>query len=165
MITKLNSYALQEDVVEKMKLKIEETRQKKIELGFGLCSMKFVNILKPGIECSGDECSIIRVPGCPTGTYVGGYHTHPEGPAEPSIADLKTAYVNDVECVGSAKEDTIRCFVRIGQRKKQDEKTIISKLKEVAESLPKTIRKEQYDIWKNARDEILTKYFQAVDVK
>ncbi len=164
MSIRLNSYVLPEDVVEKMRLKIEETRQKNIELGFGLCRMKYVNTLKPGEECSGNECSIKQMPECQTGLYVGGYHTHPVGTAEPSIADLKNAYINDVECVGSTKDNDIRCFVRIGHRKPDDEKDIISKYKEVEENLPKTITGEQYQIWKNARDEILNKHFQTVNV-
>lgn len=165
MVTKLNSYVLPGDVITKMILKIEETKQKNIELGFGLCRMKYVNTLKPGNDCSGDKCSITQMPECPTGLYVGGYHTHPEGTAEPSIADLKNAYVNDVECVGSVKENFIRCFVRIGNRKPQDEKDIISKFKEIEKPLPETLNTEQYKIWKNARDEIWTKHFRTVDVE
>lgn len=165
MVIKLNSYALPEDVVTKMRLKIEETKQKNIELGFGLCRMKFVNTLKSGNECTGNECSIIQMPECPTGLYIGGYHTHPEGTAEPSIADLKNAYMNDVECVGSPQENAIRCFVRIGNRKPQDEKDIVSTFKEVEEPFPKTVSMEQYQRWKSARDEILIKHFQAIDVE
>lgn len=165
MAIKLNSYALPEDVVEKMRLKIEETRQKNIELGFGLCRMKNVNTLKSGHECIGNECSIVQMPECPTGLYIGGYHTHPEGTANPSIADLRNAYANDVECVGSPLENAIRCFVRIGYRKPQEEKDIISKFKEVEEPFPKTVTAEQYERWKSARDEILVKHFQTVDVK
>jgi len=165
MPIKLNSYSLPEEVVIKMRLKIEETKQKNIELGFGLCRMKYVNTLKSGHECAGNECSILQMPECPTGLYVGGYHTHPDASAEPSIADLRNAYINDVECVGSPQENAIRCFVRIGYRKPQDEKDIISKFKEVEESFPKTVNMEQYQKWKNARDEIWNKHFQTIDVK
>lgn len=42
---------------------------------------------------------------------------------------------------------------------------IISTLKEIEEPLPAIIGEEQYKIWKNARDEILAKHFQIVDVK
>ena len=164
MTIKLNSYSLPEDVVTKMRLKIEETRQKKIELGFGLCRMKYVNTLKSGYECIGNECSMLPIQECLTGTYVGGYHTHPSGTAEPSIADLRNAYVHDVECVGSVKEDAIKCFIRAGYRNPQDEKDIISTVKEVEEPLPAILNEEQHKIWKSARDKILTKYFQTVDV-
>lgn len=165
MLTKLNSYVLPEDVVTKMKLKIEETKLKKIELGFQLCRMKNINTLKSGNECSGDKCSITQTRDCPTGLFVGGYHTHPTGTAEPSIADLRSAYANDVECVGSVEENFIRCFLRIGDRKPQDEKDIISKFKEIEEPLPETLNTEQYQIWKSARDDLWTKHFQTVDVK
>lgn len=165
MTIKLNSYSLPEDVVEKMRLKIEETRQKKIELGFGLCRMKYVNTLKSGSECSGNECSVLPIQECQTGTYVGGYHTHPSGTAEPSIADLRNAYINDVECVGSVKEDAIRCFIRNGNKKPQDEKGIISIVKEIEEPLPTILNEEQHKIWKSARDEILNKHFQTVDIR
>lgn len=165
MAIKLNSYSLPEDVVEKMILKIAETRQKNIELGFGLCRMKFVNTLKPGSECSGNECSVLPIQECQTGLYVGGYHTHPVGTAEPSIADLRNAYINDVECVGSVKDDAIRCFIRTSNKKSQDEKDIISTVKEIEEPLPAVLSEEQYKIWKNARDEILAKHFQIVDIR
>ena len=165
MTIKLNSYALPDEVVEKMMRKIEETKQKNVELGFGLCRMKFVNTLKPGHECAGNECSIVQMPECPTGLYIGGYHTHPNGPAEPSIADLRNAYINDVECVGSPEENAVRCFVRNGYRKPQEEKDITSVFKEVEEPYPKTVDVEQYDRWKKARDEILNKHFQTVDVR
>ncbi len=165
MPIKLNSYTLPDDVVEKMKIKIKETKEKKIELGFGLCRMKYVNTLKPGVECTGDECKIIQMPECPTGLYVGGYHTHPSGIAAPSIADLKNAYMNDVECVGAPEEDAIRCFVRLGHRKQEDEKYIISKFKDVEENYPKVVDNAQYERWKSARDEIWNKHFQTVDVK
>ncbi len=165
MAIKLKSYSLSEDTVSKMILKIEETKQKKIELGFGLCHMKHINTLKPGRECSGDECSMTRMRKCSTGSYVGGYHTHPTGSTEPSIVDLKNAYINDVECIGSVRDGTIRCFIRIGTRNLRDERNIISRLKEIEESLSKTISNEQYRIWKNSRDEILTKHFHVIDVK
>ena len=48
MVIKLNSYVLPEDVVEKMRAKIIETKEKNIELGFGLCRLKFINTLKTG---------------------------------------------------------------------------------------------------------------------
>lgn len=165
MTIKLNSYSLPEDVIDKMRLKIEETRQKNIELGFGLCRMKYVNTLKPGDDCSGDECSILPIQECRTGTYVGGYHTHPSGTAEPSIADLRNAYIHDVECVGSAKEEDIKCFIRTGHRNPQDEKDIISTVKEIEEPLPAIINEEQHKIWKSARDEILVKHFQVVEIR
>lgn len=164
MVTKLNSYVLPENVVEKMRAKIIETKEKNIELGFGLCRLKFINTLKTGSECTGDKCSIEQVPECPTGLYVGGYHTHPRGTANPSIADLRNAYVNDVECVGSVKEDAIRCFVRIGPREPIYEKNIVTALKDIEQPLAETISKEEYQKWENARNEILNKHFDTVDI-
>jgi len=127
--------------------------------------MKYVNTLKPGNECSGSECSVLPIQECQTGTYVGGYHTHPLGSAEPSIADLRSAYIHDVECVGSVQEDIIKCFIRNGYRNPQDEKAIISTVEKVEDPLPAIISEEQHKIWKNARDEILSKHFQVVDVR
>lgn len=165
MVTKLNSYVLPENVIEKMRAKIIETKERNIELGFGLCRLKFINVLKTGNECAGDECSIGYVPECLTGLYVGGYHTHPKGTTNPSITDLRNAYVNDVECVGSVKENAIRCFVRIGPREPIDEKNIVATLKDIEEPLVGAVSKEQYQKWENARNDILNKHFKAIDIE
>lgn len=165
MTTKLNSYILPENVIEKMKVKIAETKEKNIELGFGLCRLKFVNTLTPGSECVGNDCSIVQWPTCPVGLYVGGYHTHPTGGVQPSIADLRNAYINDIECVGSAKENAIRCFVRSGPRESIDEKKITAIFEEVEKPLPGVLSKEEYERWANARNDILDKHFKTVDVE
>jgi hypothetical protein len=165
MVTKLNSYVLPENVVEKMRAKIIETKEKNIELGFGLCRLKFINTLRTGNECTGDECSMEQVPECSTGLYVGGYHTHPRGPANPSITDLRGAYVNDVECIGSVKENAIRCFVRIGPRVPMYEKDIVAAVKDIEEPLVGAVSKEKYQKWEKARNEILNKHFKAIDIE
>lgn len=164
MTIKLNSYSLPEDTIIKMRQKIEETRQKQVELGFGLCRMKNINTLRPGLDCTGNECSIEQWPECRTGVYVGGFHTHPDEVAEPSIADLRNAYINDVECVGSPKENAIRCFVRKGIRKSDEEKNITS-IDNEFKSISGNLTQEQYINWKNARDEIWSKHFDTVIVK
>ena len=165
MVTKLNSYILSDNIIDKMKTKIEETREKKIELGFGLCRIKHIDTLKIGKECTGDLCTLKHITTCPVGLYIGGYHTHPRGTARPSITDLKSAYVNDVECIGSVTENVIRCFIRAGHRNPENEKKIVAILKEVEEPLPKVVSKEEYEKWQNARDETLDKYFKVVEVK
>jgi len=165
MVTKLNSYSLTDDIVIRMRQKIEETKQKKIELGFGLCHIKPADILKTGEECTGDQCSILPMTECPTGVYIGGFHTHPKGGTQPSIADLRNAYINDLECVGAANNDRIRCFVRIGTRKPEDEQNIKSLEEEVETSVTGIATIEQYNRWRKARDEIWNKHFQTVTVQ
>lgn len=165
MATTLNSYVLPDHIIKKMREKIEESREKKIELGFGLCRLSHVSSLRVGDECVGDVCTLKRIASCPIGTYVGGYHTHPRATAEPSIADLKSAYIRDVECVGSVKEDAIKCYVRIGHRKTDNERHIIKAEEEIEKPLPKWLSQKEYDIWKRTRDEILNKHFKQIDVR
>ena len=47
MVTYVNSFILQDDLIKKMMEKIEETREKQIELGFGLCRIGNSHILHP----------------------------------------------------------------------------------------------------------------------
>lgn len=161
---RLNSYMLPEPVIEKMINKIQETKEKRLEVGFGLCRLKNTNIIRAGGSCTGTECEITQPRECLTGSYVGGFHTHPMTDADPSIADLLNAYVNDVECIGSAIDSNIKCFVRIGpfvQKDKED----MDDLSKSVEFPGRLYTTEEYQKWKNARDEIMNKHFQEVDFK
>lgn len=164
MVVKLNSYLLPNILIDKMKTKIEETKNKKIELGFDLCRTK-TNILIAGDECTGTECVIEHKPKCIAGLHIGGYHTHPKGGSGPSIADLIGAYRNDVECVGSARDNDIKCYVRIGRKKPEDEQRIVMASKEIEEPMGPVAKTEEYQKWIKVRDDILNKHFMKIDVK
>lgn len=169
MITRLNSYILPGPLVDKMISTIKETEKEKVELGFGLCKIRNTNIITSGKDCTGTECSLVRTQPCLTGSYSGGYHTHPKGDVDPSIADMETAYINEIECIGSVRDKNIKCLLRIGRRIPEDENKIIIARKEFEEPLKEKIileeRIEGYQKWKNVRDDILARHFKQIEVK
>lgn len=105
MATLINSLILPDDIIKKMKAKIEETKIKKMETGFSLCKEIDKNSLKFGNECEGTECRIKRhLQRCKSEDIYGLYHTHPLEKARPSMAELG--------CIGSVKDNNIKCFIR-----------------------------------------------------
>lgn len=165
MVTMANSFVIPDEVVNMMRKKVEETKEKSVELGFGLCRLPN-NVIKTGEECIGDKCTLLPKETCVTGSYVGEFHTHPTASTNPSIADLLHAYRNEAICVGSAPEDKIKCFIRAGskdpiiQKKLEEEEIIegekfISKKRTVGDVLE----------WVGVRNALMKKYFNVIDVK
>ena len=110
MTIKLNSFILPDSVIQKMKVKIEDSRFKNIEVGFNLCTEN--GTIHDESPCTGTECSI-RIPkGCKRGKHVGLFHTHPHTSSEPSIHDIANAYYIGISCIGSTEEKDIKCYVR-----------------------------------------------------
>ena len=165
MVTTVNSFILSDDLVKKMRHKIEETREKKIELGFGLCRIGRSNIIRPGGDCAGTECALTEPRECKVGSYIGGFHTHPRTGTKPSIADLIIAYDEGVECIGSVIEDDIKCVTRIGSLVPQVREEISGALKDIEETLGETITKEELQKWEKIRDNILDRHFNVINVK
>lgn len=169
MSKKVGSFILPDDIIKGMKSKIKETSKKKIELGFSLCTKN--SVLTKGTECIGTQCSI-KVGECPESTYVGNYHTHPRGIATLSITDMVTGCDEEIECVGSAPSNNIRCFTRKTDKAlcfseispfEEDEHKIIERGQEIRKTLRspmfiiKTgIRKIAKDIYQYDSD--ITKY-------
>jgi len=165
MAIQVNSYILPNSVAEKMIAKINETRDKKIELGFSLCLTKKGNIITAGDGCAGTQCEMLQPKECPTGNYIGGYHTHPKSGTKPSIADLAVAYNDEVGCIGSVRDEKIMCMVRDGPMVPQTMQEIRDAAKNIEEGSGKIVTKEQFQVWESARDGILDKYFKVVDIK
>src|SRR3990167_1040786 len=165
MVTIVNSFILSDDLVKKMKCKIEETKEKKIELGFGLCRIGKSNIIRSGGDCTGTECSLTEIRECKVGYYVGGYHTHPRTGTKPSIADLIIAYDEGVECIGSVIENDIKCVVRTSSAAQQTREEISGALRNIEETLGETVTKEELQRWEKTRDDILNEHFKMIDVK
>lgn len=173
MSAKLNSFILSDNIIEKMKDKIEETRLKKIETGFSLCTEikdirdKDDGTLKIGNECQGTECRISRpMQRCKEKEkYRGLFHTHPSGEIRPSISDILSMYEDGIGCIGIAKDNTkviIRCSIR--KDKKPDEKSRkdIRKSYILFEMLPSGITVEDYE---NEVERLTNKYFRKIDIK
>jgi hypothetical protein len=136
MSKQINSFILPDNIISNMKDKIKETRKLKTELGFALCingnningnningnningdNQRYQNnslkkIIEKGTDCIGTTCSI-KVGKCQKDqTYIGNYHTHPSTFPTMSITDMVTGCSEDIECIGSAPFNTIRCFTR-----------------------------------------------------
>ena len=112
MSKQVNSFILLDSIIKEMKDKIKETRHKKVELGFSLCTEKDSNVVVKGSECTGTKCSIKMGKCKEDQRYIGNYHTHPRGPASLSITDMIVGCSDDIECVGSAHFGSMRCFTR-----------------------------------------------------
>lgn len=120
MPKQINSFILPDNIISNMKDKIKETKKLKTELGFALCTDKenpkdnfqTIKTIKKGTDCVGTKCSI-RVGKCKEDqVYIGNYHTHPSTYPTMSITDMVTGCLEEIECIGSAPFNTIRCFTR-----------------------------------------------------
>lgn len=119
MSKQVNSFILSDNIIRDMKNKIKETKKLKTELGFALCidnankdHSQITKIIKKGTDCVGTKCSI-KVGKCKEDQiHVGNYHTHPRTHPTMSITDMVTGCSEEIECIGSAIFNTIRCFIR-----------------------------------------------------
>lgn len=189
MPKQVNSFILPDNIITEMKDKIKETRKKKIELGFALCTGKDKNIIAKGTECVGTKCSV-QLGRCLNQIYTGSYHTHPRTPAIMSISDMIVGCSEEVTCIGSAPFGTIRCFVRKAHKPdclndtspfEEDENNIVKTGEELRSTLrsPKSIMKigipkllkdiYQYEkdvsAYHTDRAKLLNKHFKQVDIK
>lgn len=113
MSIKLNSYILSDELIDKMKDRLNETRKNGLELGFNICKTNDTLISKD--DCIGTTCQISIQKECSEQEKtpkVGDYHTHPHGPAFMSPTDTWKACGLDFRCVGSVNSGKINCFVR-----------------------------------------------------
>lgn len=110
MTKKLNSFALKDSTIKKMKEMIKETKKDKKEREFDFC--KYQNdVLEHKNECTGNECFVASRRICTKGEFVGTFHTHPQPFSEqPSTSDLFNIMSNDMGCIGSAKTNRIKCY-------------------------------------------------------
>lgn len=191
MPKQLNSFVLPDNVIKDMKGKIKETKKVRVELGFGLCKDKDSNVIKKGTECTGTKCRI-KVGQClgEGQASIGDYHTHPRAHATMSISDMVTGCLDDIECIGSAPFNNIKCFIRKTEKSQcsnemspfeEEEYRLLEKGSELITSLKNpisTIRKgvinflreaHQYDVdiakYHQNRYRLLTKNFDTVDIK
>jgi len=83
------------------------------EQGFNLCSDN--GTLVDSDQSSGDLSNVYVNRKCSNEKQtpkVGDYHTHPMGTHDMSSEDMLGACTQHLKCIGSTKDDTIRCFVR-----------------------------------------------------
>ncbi len=194
MSKKLNSFILPDDIIKDMKDRIKNTRKLGIELGFALCIDKNPNInhdknpninhdinhninhnkkiITKGSECTGEKCSIKAGVCNKNQLQIGNYHTHPRTDPTMSITDMVTGCSESVQCIGSARSNSIVCFIRKTEESKcledtspfeDEEHKILQKGSEIREKLasPRSIVKTGiYNVLKELKqyDDIVFKY-------
>lgn len=113
MSVKLNSFVLSDNIIKKMDIQLNKTRDIGIEHGFNLCKDNDNITVKD--ECTGTTCEIKIMRECSNQEItpkIGDYHTHPRGTSEMSIMDMKRACLFDIKCIGAAANNSIKCFIR-----------------------------------------------------
>ena len=154
MSTKLNSIILQNNIINKMKALLEETKNYRLEYGFDVCGKNNDLIIRN--ECRGTLCSINLPQLCEAEErLVGNFHTHPRGPSIMSDTDMYDACGLDFSCIGSSffDQDRITCLV-----KKPDANTIDCQKDVIPEGKADTRR--FISNYSRLRD----KYFRKIDI-
>ncbi len=174
MSIKLNSFILPDNVIKKMKDDIGHSRIKNIEIGFNLCTEnsnnKFSNNkLHDESYCVGEECSVDIPKGCKQGKHVGLFHTHPGTDSEPSIQDIANAYVIGINCIGSTKDNDIKCYIRKDKDYHRESlETIITALVRYESPLHISEFPEEdiknYRKWVSIRNDLKKHYLNTVNV-
>jgi len=167
MSTKLNSFILPDNVIQKMKRKVEDSRIKDIEVGFNLCTEN--GNLHDENPCTGTTCAVDIPKGCAKGRHVGLFHTHTYTSSEPSIQDIANTYQIGINCIGSTKEKNIKCYVRKDAAPTRENlETIVSALiryesplhlSEIPEEDIKNYRK-----WIKVRNDLKRHYLNTVEI-
>ncbi len=94
-----------------MREMISETKKDKKEREFDFCNSPHNNVLSHTNECTGTECEVSSRRICVEGEFVGTYHTHPYPFSEqPSTGDLFNILHEGMGCIGSAKNNRIKCY-------------------------------------------------------
>lgn len=168
MPTKLNSFILPDNVIQKMKETVSHSRTKDIEVGFNLCTEN--GNLHDENQCIGTECSVYIPKGCTKGKHVGGFHTHPHSSSKPSIRDIANAYQNGMECIGSVEENGIKCYIRKDTTPAREGlKNIIAAMIRyenplLLSKIPPEEDIENYRKWLKVRKDLKEHYLNTVDV-
>lgn len=165
MTKKLNSYFLMDNTINLMKSLLDDSKKKSIEHGFDLCVGKRERILKAENPCIGDKCQVELLGRCKENeNLVGCYHTHPPPfSSRPSLDDLSIGLNYGINCIGTAKEDNIICYVKkddISFQQMRNLKVKISKLisKQENRSLTYEDIKEIENLENNVKKDYFHKY-------
>lgn len=170
MLRNINSFVLSNNIIKKMKDKIGESKKKRLELGFNLCTKGETKELQDASHCIGTACEIEIKRTCEgKGNYVGKYHTHPTTSSSPSIQDLAIAYKEGIICVGGSTDNKIKCYVR---KEKIIFKPTLEFIQTTRDVYERPIRKTKEDNRKkmllkemvHARKFILDNHFHTIDI-
>jgi hypothetical protein len=166
MSKKIDKFVVPDDIIRKMNEKIKESRSKKVEVGFALCTEKNKNVLKAGEQFLGGphgEFSMIKVPAkrCKDkDQYRGIFHTHVDGMLRPSISDMYHMYEYGLGCIGTTIDNKIKCYVRKGPKTEKADQDIRMAL----------IWFEYTPLWTDEQKDkeakrLTRKYFNEIDLK
>lgn len=163
---KLNSFILPNNIIQKMKDKIQEAKIKDIEIGFNLCSDN--NQLHDESLRTATEYELRMPDTCSKGRKVGSFHTHVES-TDPSITDIYSIYKSGMQCIGSTREKKIRCYIRKDKTPRQEDIEIIrSNMTKFEEPLFTLVNPEKagenYWKWILTRSELKNRYLDTIDI-
>lgn len=109
---KINTFALQENIINLMKEQLEDSRKTNIELGFTMCA-NTDNIIDAKNISKRTDKEIFISSDCPSGfKSVGSYHTHPDVISRASAGDLLNTCGHIGDCIGGGADNKIKCYVR-----------------------------------------------------
>lgn len=166
MSKKLNSFILPDNIIQKMKNKIEEARIKDVEVGFNLCTED--SKLHDEFHCTGSKCQITFPEKCIKGRKIGIFHTHLES-LEPSMTDIYHAYEFGINCIGNIEQKKIRCHVRkdkiVREKNIQTIAYQITRFEEPLFTFESTEREiEKYQRYIRARNDLKKRYLDTIDI-
>jgi hypothetical protein len=152
-----------------MKRNVEDSRIKGIEIGFNLCANNQKQLHDEN-TCSGTECAVEVPKGCKKGDHVGIFHTHASASSKPSIRDIANAYRIGMNCIGSAEEKIIKCYIRKHTTPTREglENIIAAMIRyESPLFLPKISPEEdikKYREWVKVRKDLKEHYLNTIDI-
>lgn len=92
------------------------------------------------------------------------YHTHPiPFSSEPSMADLVLGLVRGINCIGSVKDNTIKCYVKKKIPEKEENIVIEEAIKLIKKGYRLTV--DEHFMKMGFQDYIIKKYFDTIDIK
>lgn len=156
----IDSYELPDDIIAKMKEKLEHTKRARKEFGFSLCTENIK--IHDEFHCIGTSCKIAPTRKCQRGKYVGDFHTHPRVASEMSIGDMYFAYRDGVGCVGGSKDNKIKCFTRKGEMNPKNLKTILYEIPKAEGA--RGVSEKRFREYEYVRENLQRNLFNATEI-
>lgn len=167
MPKKLDSFFLMDNTINLMKSLLDNTKRTGLEHGFDLCSNQRERILKAENFCVGDRCGVSNIQRCKKGDIlVGGYHTHPSPFTErPSLEDLRLNLQFGIGCIGTVKDNSIKCYVKKGHISFKEELDVIQKMDKLIDKREKNVlTQEDFKEFMKLEDSTKKKYFDIINI-
>lgn len=169
MSKKLNSFILKGDTINLMKDLLQRTKQDRLERGFDLCLNIVTKELIHRNVCTGSICEIKIKGECDFGKLEileGGYHTHSSPlSSRPSLHDLVIGLQYGIECIGAARDDSIKCYIK-KQFPAKEESIVMTRALELTNKFDnRCLTEKEFKEFMKLEDIIREKYFKTFDIK